>query len=788
MSFASPDSDVVPSLASPPACTVTNDLFDTPTFNKLINVTEKQSKTLEEHSSLLEALKKEAMKDEQPYDERDPDDEQTWSAMYKIAAEQIRPKVEEWKSFMDVSLVFIALFLAVLTAFLIPITQSLTPSPSTTSVTIINSTNIVISTQDSVNDDSSPSPPPDSVQKICAFYFLSLIVGIFNAVLCVLGRQWTGKLNSGTEGKTNLERTLLHEERRAMAERWLEPLVIALYSSLLLSIALFVSGLLYQIWTLADSFSGPAPTLLATCYLASFLAFTILVVIATTTGHAVIHRGSPFHGPFSQIICRIIGRRFTGRNHLVSSTLNRPVRKRWAELSLSMRQKILNLYMDLVSKASDSELLERAVPSFVYQHWVDAETLLPLKEAYARLMGSDTSSRVKRTVRVQIFRFLLWIATDNVQQHAEIITWCRKLCFEIISRQKLDTFREFFPVYRYFMSFEESNQDLRRSSHADPLQLESCIFDTLCTYDQDGELGDRHELFIVAVRYCDWLQQDNRQDDITRLLAVMNLPSLVRSLLRDPGYLLKPAFERMMSMFLSGKEAQVLCDLADFLSTFPIQIIEPSRLNIFLRYLIPRLGPDYVVPTNLDLSRILETMIRSPVEEDLDVVMFYLEHGGYQQASNTRIMLEYLSRCTWEPLNPSFASATSYIQTHYIHACLVPLPAYSRVLKTLPQIVDDPLDIYSEIEDNYFEAKQEFNDMMEIFHPNMDGWSTLIANYVDELKEQPPSRWHRFRTYLSGFFHRTQSDLDLEVQSQDSIPQDMWADIYNVPEPFHWSL
>lgn len=45
--------------------------------------------------------------DEQPYEERDPDDEQTWSAMYKIAAEQIRPKVEEWKSFMDVSLVFV---------------------------------------------------------------------------------------------------------------------------------------------------------------------------------------------------------------------------------------------------------------------------------------------------------------------------------------------------------------------------------------------------------------------------------------------------------------------------------------------------------------------------------------------------------------------------------------------------------------------------------------------------------------------------------------------------------
>ncbi|KZT32702.1 hypothetical protein SISSUDRAFT_519600 [Sistotremastrum suecicum HHB10207 ss-3] len=293
-----PAASVSPAAPAPPempsrAADSPPDPFDTPLFHRLLGLIEKQNNTIEEqnitmkeqketmdeqkntlkeHGTKLDALVRDAQKDDLPYDEEENplENEQLWSGVYEIAAAKMKEEAEEWKGLMDVSLVFIAIFLAVLTAFLVPAAQALNPPPSSPP-----------------NNSTSPPPPlpPNSDQNVCAFYYLSLIMAMCNAVLCVLGRQWVGKLLSRPDGKTHRERTMRHEARKNLAYGWIKPLVAVLYWSLLLSIGLFIAGLLYQLRNLSTSFDQTAPILETTWGLGVLLAALIVGIITATTIH-----------------------------------------------------------------------------------------------------------------------------------------------------------------------------------------------------------------------------------------------------------------------------------------------------------------------------------------------------------------------------------------------------------------------------------------------------------------------------------------------------------------------
>ncbi|KZS87013.1 hypothetical protein SISNIDRAFT_491416 [Sistotremastrum niveocremeum HHB9708] len=99
----------------------------------------------------------------EPYDEKEPDDESTCTALFEMAMAKTTAEVENWIKRVDVSLVFIALFSAVLTAFLIPATQSLIPSSN-------------------FSPSQLPGPvPPVSLQNICVLWYLALILSVLDA-------------------------------------------------------------------------------------------------------------------------------------------------------------------------------------------------------------------------------------------------------------------------------------------------------------------------------------------------------------------------------------------------------------------------------------------------------------------------------------------------------------------------------------------------------------------------------------------------------------------------------
>ncbi|KZS90441.1 hypothetical protein SISNIDRAFT_179696 [Sistotremastrum niveocremeum HHB9708] len=355
------------------------------------------------------------------------DDEQTWGALDKEALRKIRVRVEEWRDVMNISLIFIALFLTVVTTFISPII-SLFTSPTA---------------------DSSKNPlPPVSTQFVALFYYLALMVSVFNSVLCVLGMQWAARLIATPLGNTNLERTLARERRAAVAEGYMLSLMGILVWTLLLSIGFFVLGFLIQLWEIAVSFTGRAPILLFGGAFATGLSVIIMGIIVVTTFHAALHNNSPFESPLSNLLqpflrwSRYILPQEFGSDEKDNNDVdlekkgqndnedqgeypdeweggqNTPETDAVEDVEALVRwQKsdpegvqALKAYARLVINATDMEVLERAVPSFEFGEWHKAGmSLSPIFMAVRdRFLATDTSFRLKETVNQQLVYFKDW--------------------------------------------------------------------------------------------------------------------------------------------------------------------------------------------------------------------------------------------------------------------------------------------------------------------------------------------------------------------------------------------
>ncbi|KZS88783.1 hypothetical protein SISNIDRAFT_489817 [Sistotremastrum niveocremeum HHB9708] len=418
--------------------------------------------TLLDHGKKFDILTNDALKNDQPYDEKEPDDESTCLALYEIVLAKTKEKAEGWNGTIDVTLIFIALFSAVLTAFLIPATQALSPSPSSPS----NSFSLA----------SGPPPlPARSDEAVCALYYLSLITAIIVAVLCALGRQWVRKLTMMPDIIGWKARTLYHVERMERAERWIKFLMEVIYRLLLLSIALFLAGLLYQLWNLSSSSSETATILMATWALGVILVSAIAITMSATTFHAIRYEGSVFEGPLSKLVVAVI-MRHSGSKTSEASTQSKPLHHRegerahhsrrrmescdlecspeeyWGpvgqskprhgrslkEMGARMRavlvermwqrtkkciqslrievdrdsmDKLADIYFRRIADAGDPHLLERAVPSFSCATWVQHGdgSMDQFRKAYNRLKATDLSVRARQSLDVQVSRFSSWL-------------------------------------------------------------------------------------------------------------------------------------------------------------------------------------------------------------------------------------------------------------------------------------------------------------------------------------------------------------------------------------------
>ncbi|KZS92061.1 hypothetical protein SISNIDRAFT_486993 [Sistotremastrum niveocremeum HHB9708] len=605
-----------------------------------------QSQILRDHSKMLEALEKDATRDDKAYEERGLKDKSTWGALDKEALAKMKVIVDGWKDLMNVSLIFIALFLTV----------------------------------------------------IC------------NSVMCVLGLQWAGRLLSVPPGKTNLERALNRERRKVLAEQRLLPLMGVLFWTLLLSIAFFVIGFLIQFWALSFSFDERAPILVIGAVAATALAITILGVILATTYHATVYKNSPFESPLSTAaraswawVKQVTKKHDKERRkmkdkqkrwhphqftiahlksllHCIRRFAQWVLRKRSLATELSSHEssekervpeetkkeleeekpielmmkeseddrenvQALKAYARLIINTNDAEVLERAVPSFEIGEWYNArdtlwEVFLAVRE---RFLATDTSFRVKETVNKQLVYFMQWSGwrdrwmwRDDLEGNA-ITRWCRDQCKHL----SLGSHRQFFSAYVFFASLEPHNEDLRGVPWRD--SYEEDVARVLASFERHWKLGDREYLFYSAVIECRSLLYHGRLDDVTRILSRGDRTSILRSLLRNPhrGWI---EIEGIVALITRGNEVAVLGDLAKFFSNLPDIYPVASELLVlnFLGSLIPSLPWTFTLPRSFDLTPTLILLLRyqSRIGYSLlrytNTLIYFLDHGGFEVLSSLR--------------------------------------------------------------------------------------------------------------------------------------------------------
>ncbi|KZS91292.1 hypothetical protein SISNIDRAFT_551102 [Sistotremastrum niveocremeum HHB9708] len=617
------------------------DIFDTPRFNRLLSLIEEQNatvetqkkllkdqqRTLNEHGKKFDILIRDALKDDQPYREQLLDDEPTWSALYEVAAAKMKEEAEEWKSLMDVSLVFIAIFLTVLTAFLVPATQGLSAS-----------TGASPNEGGASNSTSLPPLPPRSAENVCALYYVALIMAIFNAVICMLGRQWVGKLLNRPAGKTYRERTIRHEERKTLAYVWIKPLVAVLYWSLLLSIGVFMTGLLYQLRSLSTSFDQNARALEATWALGLVIVSGIVATIAATTIHAVRFEGSPFEGLSSDAMVNLLQRLTTRWKWNWLKGIR--VQVDW-QLNYSSPQ-LNSMFIRLIADAQDPTVLDRAVPSFSFETWFryGDESFDVLKGAYDRLMATDTSLRVRETVKARLpalgYLSRIWLRKPSDKAHAklkdqEMINFLIKEVYS--AGQWLSRV--------FFTSCREGNEDLRAVSE---LPFEQCIAKVLCTYDQEINLGDRSEVVKDALNG----DEAYDADQLARIFAQVDPCSFLRSSMRQNEVYLS---DDLVKFTVRGRAVEIFPRMCPFFNDPTNTTLPAYRWNMsyVLRALISNYPDGGDLPSDIDLSPFIETLCGN-AEDDTwnnisDATMRYLNRCNITALSRPQAVRQFLMLC-----------------------------------------------------------------------------------------------------------------------------------------------
>ncbi|KZS91651.1 hypothetical protein SISNIDRAFT_456579 [Sistotremastrum niveocremeum HHB9708] len=555
-----------------------HDPFDSPKFHELIGLLRKQTAS-------LETLAKDALRDELPYNGGKWNDEPAWNALFQSTMRKTKERAEEWKSGMDATLVFIALFLTVVTAFLIPVTQSLSAGSPTApvSITIINSSNIQLLTINSTaQSQGKPPQPAISTQVITFFFYMALIGSVLTAILCVLGRQWIGQMTSIPYGDTFLERTLRHEARKEMAEKWLAPLVSTLQGSLISSIAFFVFGFLYQLWCLTISFETPPVILVIVSVLGTLSSSLVALVIAATVGHAVCHRQSPFQSPFSTWL----GSKFRIWFSLRDQPIDRPFASvfeerlpqsmypRATEDTDMMTKNAMNVYSQLVADLTESELLDTVVPSLLDRRWIQINALEASLLAAIRFLSTDSSLRVKVTIAQYLHRLpgrLFPVSgvyvTPLLRSYSQKIIALLHGLYQDATAIQAEYRKDYFLAMTSFICdmnnlYDAMDRPWRQS-------YEECIAHILASYQIPMPPSDDHKLiFDIALDICLDTHRTEKDDVLTDIVSHVDRDILVKSLIRQPHRAITLTMPIVL-FAIKGNEESALRAVDDFIRALP---------------------------------------------------------------------------------------------------------------------------------------------------------------------------------------------------------------------------
>ncbi|KAJ7604927.1 hypothetical protein B0H17DRAFT_1120606 [Mycena rosella] len=363
-----------------------------------------------------------------------------WNPLLKsFVAETIQPKVDRWRNGLDSLLVFLGLFSAIVTAFLVDSMSSLKQDQTArTNELIVNLTDILVLLIDRSSSNltfSKPSPfePDPSDIRVNSFYSLSLVLSLSIAALVVAGRGFLNMVTWSPHKKAAVRLSDIHK-RWAAAERILRPTIESIPQLLVIPVLLFIAGIMDVLLSTVLQIS-PRPTLI---FVTTSLCLASIITVASVLLAAFIDGGlNPSTSPFQSSLASLLragmiiaASILSRRSHYAFSVLRASPSEHSGdpEKQLSdpsdnatLSADVVRSYHEIVQDTHDDDALDLAASALLdilkgsgFSRRVDiTETE---RATFTHLLSPEASIRSNRTaaeVFAATYGDAFWISQDN---------------------------------------------------------------------------------------------------------------------------------------------------------------------------------------------------------------------------------------------------------------------------------------------------------------------------------------------------------------------------------------
>ncbi|KAF9650923.1 hypothetical protein BDM02DRAFT_1219843 [Thelephora ganbajun] len=227
-----------------------------------------------------------------------------WSTCAKTVQKYDENIVRNWKEEIDTLLVFAGLFSAIVTAFIIESYRWLSQNPQDTAVELLAEISAKLNGNTptkrfeeplTLAANNVPFSAPLSAVVINSLWFVSLVVALSSAFIGILVKQWLREYMRPVSA-TPIDALSLRQLHYQALKDWGVVETISFLPILLqFSLALFLVGLLYLLWTLHNVVAGILTAVIA----AVFVFYT-----ATTVLPALHQTSCPYRSPQSWLFLR----------------------------------------------------------------------------------------------------------------------------------------------------------------------------------------------------------------------------------------------------------------------------------------------------------------------------------------------------------------------------------------------------------------------------------------------------------------------------------------------------
>ncbi|KAG9225204.1 hypothetical protein CCMSSC00406_0007035 [Pleurotus cornucopiae] len=273
-----------------------------------------------------------------------------WNPLLRSTLKKMSPTIDRWRGGLDTLLIFIGLFSAIVTSFLVEAIGNLKPDPADkTNVLLANLTEIIVS-MNRINasqflhptEPEKFEPEPEDI-RLNIYCFASLIFALCTAALAVVGRSYLTRLTR-PDGDAISRLTDIHRRWKG-AQTSLGPFLETLPMTLTLPVFIFALGLLDYVTSISIKLDERGQYLDSAFIIGGAAISLTALTVLFTVYHGICY---PATSPFQSGIRTLLRLRETWKADDQPSVP-------------SLSRDNLNAFHELIQDTHDDETLTHAV-------------------------------------------------------------------------------------------------------------------------------------------------------------------------------------------------------------------------------------------------------------------------------------------------------------------------------------------------------------------------------------------------------------------------------------------